>query len=294
MSLADSVAAYLATLEARCLARSTIRTYTRELHGFLEYLKRQGVHELAGITLQHTGAFLDLRKAEGMSASSLAHCACPLREWARFLHGMGYVERELHVPRVKIPPRRLPRSLSRERVAALLATPDTATAFGRRDRALLELAYSTGARAAELCAVNRSHLDLPGRTVRLYGKGRKERLAALGEPATRALREYLDDPERPEAARSDAGSVFLSRSGRRLGTRTVHRIVHKASVGAGGWHVHPHQLRHSFATHLVENGAPILAVRDLMGHSSATTTEIYLRAANTGALDKARALHPRR
>jgi site-specific recombinase XerD len=286
----DAIARYLESLRARCLSPQTVRAYARNLGLFLAYLDRLGVLDVRAIDGAAVQDFLAVRKSQGVRIATVGACATAVRELVRFAHGMGYIDHAPHVPRVKVPPRRLVRSIKPEGIKAILATPDVATAKGRRDRALLEVAYSTGCRVSELVGISRSALDLREGVVRVLGKGKRERLVALGKPAVAALRAYLDDPERPDPQHAHAGSVFLNRYGGRLSTRSVARLVADYSVGAGQRRASPHWLRHSFATHLVENGAPVLAVRDLLGHASVSTTEVYIRAANTGALRQARAL----
>ena len=172
--------------------------------------------------------------------------------------------------------RRLPHALGEEEVGALLAAPDVTTATGRRDRALLECMYSAGTRAAETVGLDRGDLDLRRGVARVRGKGRKERLAPLGSYAVRALKDYLSDPERPRARRGAANAVFLNRRGGRLSTRSLGRIVEKACLSAGlRRRATPHTLRHSFATHLLDRGADLRSVQELLGHAHLVTTQIY-------------------
>lgn len=290
MSPQDAIARYLESLGARCLSPLTIRHYSRDLDRLAAFLAQRGVLDVRAIDGAAVEDFLAARKSDGVRIATVAACATAVRELLRFAHGMRYIDAMPYIPRVKIPPRRLPRSIKPEGIKAILATPDTSTAKGRRDRAILEVAYSTGARVSELVGLNRSALDLREGVARVLGKGKRERLVALGAPAVAALRAYLDDPERPDPQHAHAGSVFLNRYGGRLGTRSVARLVADYSVGAGQRRASPHQFRHSFATHLCEAGAPVLAVRDLLGHASVATTQIYLTGANTHALRQARAL----
>ena len=182
-----------------------------------------------------------------------------------------------------------------EEVEALLAAPDVATHAGRRDRALLELTYSAGTRAAETVGLDVGDLDLARGVARVRGKGRKERLVALGRHAVESLRAYLADPERPRPQGVQAThAVFLGPGGRRLTTRTLQRIVQRAVARAG---IHrpatPHTLRHSFATHLLDRGADLRSVQGLLGHAHLTTTQIYTHVSIERLREVYERAHPR-
>ncbi|MEO0649713.1 MAG: tyrosine-type recombinase/integrase, partial [Planctomycetota bacterium] len=166
--------------------------------------------------------------------------------------------------------------LGLDEVEALLEAPDQTQPGGRRDRALLELMYSAGTRAAETVGIDREDLDLGGGLVRVRGKGRKERLAPLGSHAIGAVRDYLDDPERPTPTDGHERAVFLNARGGRLTTRSLQRVVEKQAIAAGlRRRPTPHTLRHSFATHLLDAGADLRSVQELLGHAHLVTTQIY-------------------
>jgi integrase/recombinase XerC len=172
--------------------------------------------------------------------------------------------------------RRLPSALEIGEVESILAAPDLATHAGRRDRAILELMYSAGTRAAETVGLDRGDLDLRRGIARVRGKGKKERIAAVGSFAVGALKAYLEDPDRPPPAPRARNAVFLNPRGGRLTTRSLGRIVDKRSLEAGvRRRATPHTLRHSFATHLLDRGADLRAVQELLGHAHLTTTQIY-------------------
>jgi integrase/recombinase XerC len=179
-------------------------------------------------------------------------------------------------------------------VAALLWAPDATTPAGRRDRAILELMYSAGTRAAETVGLNARDLDLARGVALVRGKGRKERIAPVGSHAVRALRSYLDDPERPRARPPDGSAVFLNLRGRRLTTRSLGRLVERHALAAGlHRHATPHTLRHSFATHLLDAGCDLRSVQELLGHANLVTTQIYTHV----SIERLRAIyeqaHPR-
>ncbi|MCA1782188.1 MAG: tyrosine recombinase XerC [Intrasporangiaceae bacterium] len=197
--------------------------------------------------------------------------------------------------------RHLPRVLRIDEIDRLVVAPDPATPVGLRDRALLELLYACGARVSEVTGLDLAALDLPQGLVRLLGKGRKERIVPLGEPAVDTLRDYLGRA-RPNLASATANdAVLLNTRGDRLGTRDARTAVERAALLAGLGHVTPHTLRHSFATHLLEAGADIRIVQELLGHASLATTQRYthlsrgrLREVHTLAHPRARAVHSAR
>jgi integrase/recombinase XerC len=169
--------------------------------------------------------------------------------------------------------RRLPEALNADQMAGLLAfTPKDG--MGRRDLAIMELFYSSGLRLAELIALNLSDLDLADRTVRVLGKGGKQRINPIGRPAIKALRAWL--AERAALAKPDETAVFVGRGGRRLGARLVQRRVAQLARAQGlPIHMHPHLFRHSFATHLLESSRDLRGVQELLGHANISTTQIY-------------------
>jgi len=177
----------------------------------------------------------------------------------------------------------------------LLDSTDETTHAGRRDRALLELLYSAGTRAAETVGLDVADLDLARGVARVRGKGRKERLAALGRHAVRAIQRYLADPERPRPQGTSAvHAVFLGPSGKRFTTRSLQRVVSRAVLRAG---IHrpatPHTLRHSFATHLLDRGADLRSVQGLLGHAHLTTTQIYTHVSIERLHEVYERAHPR-
>ncbi|GGI06496.1 tyrosine recombinase XerC [Egicoccus halophilus] len=231
---------------------------------------------------------------EGYARSTIARRASVVRRLFALLERRGIVDTDpaalLASPRQG---RHLPRVLRVDEVDRLLDAPDPDTAVGRRDRALLELLYASGARIGEACGLDVGGVDLAQAQVRLFGKGAKERLTPLGRPAVEALRVYLDRarPELAGARTQDA--LLLNTRGDRLGTRDARTAVERAGRAAGVGHVTPHTLRHSFATHLLESGADIRVVQELLGHASLATTQRYTHLSR-GRLREVHALaHPR-
>lgn len=251
----------------------TIRAYLGDLVGFLEELQAEGR------TLEQVDR-LDLRRhlgglrARGLALATVARKVAALKAFFRFLAQAGRLPRDpagaLRTPRRA---RLLPRVLTEEEVTRLLEGPFPADFFGRRDRALLEVLYSTGMRVSELVALRLKDLDLESGQGRVLGKGRKERMVFLGSAALKALEAWL--PERGRRTRGGA-TLFLNRRGGALTTRRVHQILTALAAERGlPGPVSPHTLRHSFATHLLGRGADLRVVQELLGHASLAATQIY-------------------
>ncbi len=281
---------------ARCLSPATIRGNRRELSRFFDYLDGVSPEPLTlrvfdnadGIVgyLGHLRG-LDLAQGTICAASSAVYA---FTQWL-LLHER--IERQPYWRRPRTPPRGVPRSMTEEQINAMLSTPDPQTVRGKLDGAVLWVLYSTGARVAELCAIDKNDVDLQTGVVRLMGKGKKERLSRLVPPAIAAVRAYLASA-RPMPKREAAGALFVTRFRSRMVTRTVHSIVVRVAKAAGIRDaVWPHRFRHSFATHLIDAGAPLHGVQKLLGHSSAVTTEIYTHGAKSRAILDHKKHHPR-
>lgn len=274
--LARDIDRFLAHLtDARGASEHTLRAYSGDLAELLDHLDQLGVERAEDVTPRHLRRHLARLDARDLGKATIQRKLSAARSFFKLLVDEGRIE--LHPAtglRQRRTPRRLPGALSKEEVEALLQAPDQTTPSGRRDRALLELIYSAGTRAAETVGVNRPDLDFEQGLARVRGKGRKERLAPLGRFALDAIREYLDDPDRPTPTEAEA--VFLNARGGRLSTRSLQRIVEKRALQAGlRRRPTPHTLRHSFATHLLDAGADLRSVQELLGHAHLVTTQIY-------------------
>jgi len=262
---------------ARGSSPHTLRAYGGDLGEFLAFLEARGVsapREIGPRTLRGFLAALEVRK---LARASVQRKLSAVRTFLRHLLREGHVDTNpADGLRQRRAARHLPAVLSEEEIEALLAAPDVEEPLGRRDRALFEVIYSAGTRASETVGLDRGDLDLGRGIARVLGKGGKERLAPLGSHATAALRRYLDDPERPRPRPENASAVFLGARGSRLSTRSLERIVERWVRAAGiRRHVTPHTLRHSFATHLLDRGADLRSVQELLGHAHLVTTQIY-------------------
>jgi len=291
-SIAEWTERYLRELAAtRGASRHTLRAYGRDLEGLAAFLTERGVETPEAVAPRTLRSFLVELDDRGLSRASVQRTLSAVRSFFRYLLERGEIETH---PATGLRParreRRLPSALEEGEVATLLAAPDATSAAGRRDLALLECMYSAGTRAAETVALDRGALDLRRGVARVRGKGRKERLAPLGGFAVEALERYLGDPERPRPDARSANAVFLNQRGGRLTTRSLGRIVEKQALAAGlTRRVTPHTLRHSFATHLLDRGADLRSVQELLGHAHLVTTQIYTHV----SIERLRAIYER-
>lgn len=265
------------------MARNTLESYRRDLGRYRDYLADVGVGRLAEVSERLvTGFAVSLVEGDSTHAalarSSAARTLAAVRGLHRFAHAEG-VTAEDSAKRVRPPSpgRRLPKALGVEQVLRLLDTPGNNGPRAVRDRALMELLYSTGARISEVVGLDLDDLDDSERTVMLDGKGGKQRLVPVGRPAVEAIGAYRTRA-RPELAKNGRGNpaVFLNARGGRLSRQAAWQVLKTAAERAGIVdEVSPHTLRHSFATHLLEGGADVRVVQELLGHSSVTTTQAY-------------------
>jgi site-specific recombinase XerD len=264
--------------EERMLAAHTTRAYladARQLAAFCAGFGIADPDEVEPLVLRRHLAAL---QRGGYARASLARKAAAARSLFRLLAEEGLVTDDpasgLGSPKHE---RRLPKVLRPDQVVALLRQPDTATPDGQRDRALLELLYASGARVSEVVGLDVDALDLGSATVRLHGKGSKDRIVPLGEPACRAIERYLGAgrPVHAGATGHPPPALLLNARGMRLGDRSARRAVEEHAAAAGLGHVTPHALRHSYATHLLEGGADLRSVQELLGHAALSTTQLY-------------------
>jgi integrase/recombinase XerC len=262
---------------ARYASEHTLRAYSADLGELLAFLEEREITDPVAITPRTVRAYLVLLDERRLARTTVQRKLSAVRSFLRYMLRSGVIESNPAVGlRQRRGARHLPTVLSEGEIEALLGAPDQTTALGRRDRALLELMYSAGTRAAETVGLDVGDLDLARGVARVQGKGRKERLAAVGSHAVRAIHAYLKDPDRPNPAAKHLRAVFLNTRGGRLSTRSLERIVSKHVLAAGiRRHATPHTLRHSFATHLLDHGADLRSVQELLGHAHLVTTQIY-------------------
>lgn len=275
----------------------TIKSYREDLTQAVAYF-REGlpvpVLEATRLTTRHLRAYLTWLHQQGYARATVARRLAAVRSWCRFLCRQGILTDNpasgLRGPR---PEKRLPHFLGERELARLLQTPASDTPLGVRDRAILEVLYSAGLRVSELTGLNLDDLDLNDGLVMVRGKGKRERVGVLGRAATRSLQEWLNVRE-SLVQRKARDAVFLNKNGTRLTSRSVGRLLEKYLVQAGlDPRTSPHTLRHSFATHLLDRGADIRSVQELLGHRSLGTTQIYTHVTTTRLQDSYRKAHPR-
>lgn len=242
-------------------------------------LVEQGMQQkLRDVDGEEVKSFLGFLGTQNYSKSTIARKLATLRSFYKFCLRRGYVKAHpLAAIRTPKQEKRLPKFLELEQITKLLGAPDTNTLLGARDRAMLEVLFSTGVRVSELVDLNFSDVDFEGGTIRVRGKGKKQRTTPVGETAIAAIKRYLD--LRRADARSatfDQNALFVNKHGQRLSTRSVRRKLDKYLTEAGlDPTISPHTLRHSFATHLLSRGADLRSVQELLGHQSLSTTQIY-------------------
>jgi len=275
------------------LSANTIKAYEADLKEYIRFMRLAGKGSLKDMSIESTLAFLG-RSERGRSPSSRARALSALKGFHRFLHAEGAVAgldlEMLSAPKVL---RAIPFVLTQHEVERLLDQPDCGV-LGMRDRALLELDYSAGLRVSELCGLTLEQIDHERRFLRIRGKGHKERIVPYGRSAATALRRYLESSRPLLLKRRISSFVFLNYAGTPLSRVGFWKLLRKyaASAGLPGV-ISPHTLRHSFATHLIEGGADLRAVQELLGHSSIATTQIYTKLDMDYLLEVHRTYHPR-
>ncbi|MDF2847498.1 MAG: xerD [Oerskovia sp.] len=304
-ALDRAVREYLAHLTVeRGLSQNTVAAYRRDLARYAAYLASRGRAEPADVTPADVAEYVTTVRtgsdgAALLSPSSTARSVAAVRGWHRFCALEGHTDSD---PSAEVRPpaqgKRLPKAISTEEVEAILEAAGAGEGPGPlRDRALLELVYSTGARISEAVSLDVDDLDLGSGAVRLFGKGAKERVVPVGSFAVRALEAYLVRG-RPALSATGRGTpaVFLNTRGARLSRQSAWAVLRTAAERAGLDHperISPHTLRHSFATHLLAGGADVRVVQELLGHASVTTTQIYTLVTRETLREVYASAHPR-
>lgn len=286
----------------RGAAGNTLSNYRRDVNRYLEWLEQAGVSDLKDVTTSQVEAYMaDLRRGYAGHRPLAASSANRALVVARGLHKFAVTEGEVAVDvAAEVSPpstgTHLPETLSVDEVSALIdAVPQgpEATALGLRDRALLEMLYGTGARISELMRVDVDDISGGDGIIKLEGKGGKQRLVPVGSMAQAAVDAYLVRG-RPALSRGLSPAVFLNTRGKRLSRQSAWAVIQQAVVRTGlSKKISPHTLRHSFATHLLEGGADVRTVQELLGHSSVTTTQIYTHVSADSLREVWRTAHPR-
>lgn len=291
-----AIDAYLTSaLAEQGLTARSVDAYRRDLVDFAAFVTARGVTSPARVTRPAITVYLISLRRRGRSAATVKRRTAAIRAFYRHLLREDALKDDptLDLAPPKLP-RRLPRVLTVEEVERLLAAPDPSTHRGLRDRAMLELMYASGLRVSETVGLDLSDLDLAHEIVRCVGKGNKERLVPVGSQAVRALRAYLGQV-RPRLVHGRlTQAMFVSRLGRRLSRQGCWKVIRGYARRAGITKaLTPHVLRHSFATHLLERGADLRAVQEMLGHASISTTQLYTHVSRQRLRDVYRQSHPR-
>ncbi len=281
----------------RNLSPNTVASYRRDLGHFVDFLDRAGIEDLARVDHRTLRSFLANQQARGYARSSVARRSACLRAFFHYLSDTGVLSSDpsttLTYP---VKGRRLPRFLTEQEAEALAEGSVGADELALRDRAMMELLYASGMRVGELCGLRVGDVDVGAGAVRVVGKGDRERVVLAGRPAMRAIQEYLLEARPALARRSGYGgdALFLGRRGAPIDPRQVRRIVERRALAlVGGEGLTPHSLRHSFATHLLANGADLRSVQELLGHKNIATTQIYTHLSRSEIRKAYDRSHPR-
>ena len=260
----------------RNLSPYTLRNYRTDLADFMRFMAETEKADPLAVTRQSFRRYLGDLMERGVAPASISRKVSTIKGFFRFLLREGKLPAN-PLALVSAPKRQrlLPHILRKDDLVALIEAADETTPGGLRNRAILELMYAAGVRLSEVAGLDIENLDLPEHTVRVRGKGNKERIVLIGQPAAQALARYVTQGRQMLAADSTS-ALFLNRDGGRLSGRSIQKIVRQHALRAGlDEHVHPHLLRHSFATHLLDGGAELRVVQELLGHSTPVTTQIY-------------------
>ncbi|RWZ61155.1 tyrosine recombinase XerC [Labedella populi] len=308
MELASAVEDFLAHLrDERSYSRETVRAYRSDLATFTTWAARRSATTVSVVDLALLRDWLWASAHDGLSARTIARRAAALKSFCRWLAASGHTEHDVS-GRLRSPKSgsRLPAVVQRTQIDQLLERlseeADGGDPLARRDSAVVELLYASGLRVSELCGLDVDHIDLDRLTARVLGKGAKERVVPFGAPARDAIVDYVTASRPILLARADAAgtlrsveaALFLGARGRRLGTRAAYSIVERVFSGTDGITASgPHSLRHSAATHLLDGGADLRSVQELLGHASLGTTQIYTHVSTERLTESYRRAHPR-
>ncbi|PKM47534.1 MAG: site-specific tyrosine recombinase XerD [Firmicutes bacterium HGW-Firmicutes-8] len=274
-SLVDEFIHYLAV--ERGLADNTLDSYNRDLNQFLGFLEKERVKDLHEATRNIIMAYMLCLQKRGRATATVSRHLAALKSFYHFLLREKYIEKDptanLESPKIE---KRLPRILTVNEVEMLLTQPEGVKPAGMRDKAMLELLYATGIRVTELISLDTLHINLDMGYIRCFGKGSKERIVPVGSFARKCVNEYLAKGRVKLVKNYSEQALFVNQHGRRLTRQGFWKIIKKYARWAGiAKEITPHTLRHSFATHLLENGADLRSVQEMLGHADITTTQIY-------------------
>ena len=297
--LARAAGEYLTHLAVeRNLSANTVSAYRRDLDAYLGFLSERGVDDPDAVTKCDVDAFVAERRAQGYADSSIERSLSAVKGFHAFMAREG-ISTAFPTAAVRLPKKeeRLPDVISIDDARALLDQPFPATAAGARDRAELEVLYGCGLRVSELCGLDLRDIYMDEEFMRVFGKGSKERLVPILGSARAALEAYLDGPRAELAAhdrhRQATAAVFLNKNGGRISRQSVHAMCERYGRLVGIEGLHPHTLRHSFATHMLAGGADLRVLQEILGHADISTTQLYTHLDRSQLQEVYLSAHPR-
>ncbi|WP_096896158.1 site-specific tyrosine recombinase XerD [Candidatus Scalindua japonica] len=291
------VESFLNYLIVECgLSENTIKGYKGDLHNFSNYLQDANVKHFQDLHAKMIVGFIESEKQRGLTENSISRCLVTIKMFYKYLvmEGKISVNPMSSVSTLKLR-KHLPEVLHYNAIEQMLQAPDGNDKLGIRDKAMLELMYATGARVSEVASIKVSWINLDYGFIRCQGKGSKQRIVPMGSEAAKAIKRYLQEV-RPVLSKieNDEPILFLSRTGKKLRRENIWSIVKKYAMKAGiRSNISPHTLRHSFATHLLEGGADLRSVQEMLGHSNISTTQIYTHIDRKHLKSTHQKFHPR-
>jgi len=295
-TLSPSIDAFLSMVSVeKGLAWNTVQAYGRDLAKLANYLQSRGISSWREVDATQIRSFISSLRASGLSSRTVARHGVTVRQLLSFLQAERHIKTAL-LPSFSLPrpPHKLPQILSAEDIRKLLAQPDGAKPLGARDRAMLEILYASGLRVSELVTLQTAQVNFQGDYLIVKGKGGKTRAVPFGRWARERLTDYLASARRALLKRRSSAYLFVNRSGKPLTRQGFWKLIRTYALAAGiEKRVTPHTLRHSFATHLLEGGADLRSVQEMLGHADISTTQIYTHVDGARLKKVHREHHPR-
>lgn len=279
----------------RNLSSFTVRNYTTDILSFLEFLKEFQNISLKDVDHSIIRSYLGRLLNDGIVRASISRKMSALRSLFQYLHREGLIATE-PLSRISVPKqeKRLPAFLTTEEMRSLLDCPSVSTPHGLRDLAILELLYAAGLRVSEIASLDTRSVEMESRQIRVWGKGRKERMVLIGKPAAWALKQYLSFGRTKMLSETHSNALFINRYGERISERRIQYLIKKYAEQAGiSGRVFPHILRHTFATHMLDGGADLRVVQELLGHANLASTQIYTHVTHSQMRSRYLEAHPR-
>jgi integrase/recombinase XerD len=292
----ELVESFLNYLIVECgLSENTIKSYKSDLRNFSNYLKNRGIKRFQDLRANMIISYIEEEKQRGLSENSISRSLVTVKMFYKYMITEGKVSKNpmssINSPKLQ---KRLPEVLHYKAVEKMLQAPDCNEKLGARDKAILELMYATGARVSEVASIKVSWVSLDYGFIKCQGKGSKQRIVPIGTKAVNSVRKYLQDVRPLLSKGKDGETLFLSRTGKKLRRENIWSIVKKYAIRAGiKSNISPHTLRHSFATHLLEGGADLRSVQEMLGHANISTTQIYTHVDRKYLKSVHQKFHPR-